>query len=274
MSFYCNICSKQLSLKNKQRHDLSPYHILRFNRANNIQTNPEEPEPEPEYYEPPVTETIDDPTYGEPQSEDFLEELNNVNYTIVEEPLEKIPKMKPIKIPKVPKVKKVVEPVYADDEELDDIFSDKPTQILGREKLLLIQKIKSYKQLFSKELKTFRIKKNANLEELKQGLEEIQIKLSLGSVDTFVTEAILSSLKMLEGVSTKTRYNISGLSDLLQSNAQFSSLTRQLYMKYNTFSNVPPEVQLGMLIVTSSYIVVMQNQQGLKQTNDYLNKPK
>jgi hypothetical protein len=126
--------------------------------------------------------------------------------------------------------------------------------------------------MFSKELKKFRLKKNPTIEDLESALLEIETLLSLSNADMFITDAILQSLKMLEGVSRATRYNITGLSDILKSNPQFTSLSRQLYIKYGSFVNIPCEYQLVMLVMTSTYIAINTNR-NLPQMNSFLNEP-
>ena len=59
--------------------------------------------------------------------------------------------------------------------------------------------------------------------------------LNTTNVDMFITDGIMQSLKLIEGVSSHTRYNISGLSLLLSNNKQFHNLTKQLYLKYKIF---------------------------------------
>jgi hypothetical protein len=88
-----------------------------------------------------------------------------------------------------------------------------------------------------------------------------------------VTEGILASLKIIEGVSARTKYNVSGLSIILGSNPQFHSLVKQLYLKYGgNYASVPPEYQLVFLVATSSYICVQKNA-NKSAMNDYLNTP-
>ena len=49
----------------------------------------------------------------------------------------------------------------------NDLFSDIPTEIIGKEKRELINKITQYRNLFPKELAKFKVKKTCNVEELK-----------------------------------------------------------------------------------------------------------
>ena len=144
--------------------------------------------------------------------------------------------------------------VEADDDE-------EGTQILGREKLELYAKINQYKLLFpdNRQLQKLKIKKNASTEELVLYLNECDAYISTSSVDDFITQSILQSIKITEYVSSKTRYNLTGLSDMLKSNIQFNSLTKQLYLKYKVFSQVPPEQQLLLIVATSAWICLEKN---------------
>ena len=146
-----------------------------------------------------------------------------------------------------------------DDDE--DIFSKKGTPIQGEIKLHLLSKITQYKQLFPKELKSFKIKKNCDEIELQDYLTEIEVIISINSVDKFITDSILQSIKMGEGLSSFTKYDISGLSEILKSNEHFHSLAKQLYIKYGCFSKMPVESQMAMLILTSAYVCVQSNKQ-------------
>jgi hypothetical protein len=114
-----------------------------------------------------------------------------------------------------------------------DLYSDTPTEINGKEKLILLHKIKQYKVLFEDELKTFKIKPNSSINELKQYIDEMDVIVSTSNVDQFITDSILQCIKLIEMPTSRTKsYNISGLSDLLRSNKQFHQLCKKLYLKY------------------------------------------
>ena len=165
----------------------------------------------------------------------------------------------------------IKEDIYNDD---DDLFSSKPTEIVGKEKLVLIKKAQSYKIMFKNELKSFKIKKNATTEELNTAIEEMQNLIECVSTDEFVTDGILQSLKVVEGmtVTNNNNYNISGLSDMLKQNPEFKSLCKQLYLKYGTFQNVSPEYKMMFLVFTSAYIVRNKNK-NRQAINEFLDTP-
>ena len=154
----------------------------------------------------------------------------------------------------------------------DDVFSDHGTEILGKNKHILLKKVSQYKSLFKEELKTFKIKRNASEDELKSYLDEMQILVEINALDEFLTDSIISSIKVVEGVSSLTKnYNITGLSEMLRSNKQFNSLLKQLFIKYGSYQAVPPEWQLVILVATSTFICVQKNR-NKNQINNYLNE--
>lgn len=137
-----------------------------------------------------------------------------------------------------------------------------------KDRLLLQHKIKQYRILFPNELKHYKVKDNATVKKLKEHLEEIEIMISLSSVDEFMMAGILQSIKMVEGFSARTEnYNITGLADMLKANPEFNKLVKQLYLKYNTFEAVPPEAQLLFIVATSAWVCKSKNQQKAKINN-------
>lgn len=231
-------------------------------------------------------------------SEDFLSELNNINYNRVlsEEFNEEFNEVdeqdetehinpeiqeyfqtvvenhKSKKRGRKPKNNKQDEPTEEDDVFTDDLFSTEGSKILGKEKRELIAKLNQYKQLFPNELKKFKVSKFADAEQLQDYLDEMEIIVSTSSVDGFITDSIISCIRIIEGVSASTeKYDISGCADLLKQNKQFHNLTKQLYVKYKVFSSVPPEFQLTMLIATTAFICKSKNQRA-KSLNDFLNE--
>lgn len=197
---------------------------------------------------------------------DFLSELNNENFKDEEN----------IKSTKEDKSfinslsrKKSKEPKG---EAEDELFSDKGSELLGRDRRKLIAKLNQYKNLFKSELKGFKVKRGASLSELQQAIEEADSIVETSSVGGFINDSILSCIKLIEGVSTRTPYNVSGMSEMLRSNPQFTSLMKQMYLKYEVFSRIPPETQIIMLVATTAYICKAKNS-NKAQYNDFLNQP-
>ena len=76
---------------------------------------------------------------------------------------------------------------------------------------------------------------------------------------------------IIESMTLKTKFNIRGLIDLLKSNKQFNSLTKQIFLKYGCYSNVGPEYQCLLIIVSSVYIKVNKNN-NRSSIESYLNE--
>ena len=155
----------------------------------------------------------------------------------------------------------------------DDVFSEQGTEIVGQEKRTLLAKITSYKQLFKDELKGFRVKKGASVEELKATIDEFESILNTSGVDQFLTDGVLSSLRVIEGVSANTQsYNITGMTDMLKSNPHFHSLSKRLFLKYGAFSGTPVELQAVFLIATTAFICRQKNMKR-NEMNSFLDSP-
>ena len=161
------------------------------------------------------------------EEDDFLADLNNDKY-VSQTDIDKQKKLEELQRKEdeknnrlyeknIKQLRKVVKPVVVKEEEPDDeIFSTTPTPIHGKEKLMLLKKVQQYKIMFKNELKSFKIKKNANVKELTDAIEEMVCIIETRSTDEFITDGILQSIKVIERVTANTRnYNISGLIDML-----------------------------------------------------------
>ena len=149
---------------------------------------------------------------------------------------------------------------------------DDETQFfLGKDRRQLLNRISQYKELFSNELKTFKIKKGSSVEELQAYIIEIQCVIETSSIDTFLMDSIYTAMNLIEPMTVKTKFNIRGLTDLLKSNKQFNSLTKQIFLKYGCYSNVGPEYQCLLIIVSSVYITVNKNN-NRSSIESYLNE--
>ena len=148
---------------------------------------------------------------------------------------------------------------------------DDESQFLGKDRRQLLNRISQYKELFSEELKTFKIKKGSSVEDLKAYIIEIQCIIETSSIDTFLMDSVYSSLNLIEPLTDKTKYNLTGLTILLKNNKQFNSLTKQMLLKYGCYSNVAPEYQILLIIVSSVYITVNKNN-NRSSIESYLNE--
>ena len=147
---------------------------------------------------------------------------------------------------------------------------DDATPILGKDRRILTSKIQQYKNLFPEILGKFKLKKNPTVEDLQEALDEMDVIVNCSSVEDFLNDSILQCLKMIEGASSYTRYDVSGMSDLLRQNKQFHQLSKMLYIKYKVFSNIPPEYQMIMLMATTAYVCVEKNKRKAS-LEEYLN---
>jgi hypothetical protein len=143
--------------------------------------------------------------------------------------------------------------------ESSDLFDDKGSEIIGRDRRVIINKLNQYRNLFPKELSKFKVKKGATTQELNAYLDEMATIVETSSYDNFLTDSILQAIKMVENGSKYTRHDITGCADMLKANPQFNSLMKQLFVKYNVFHKIPCEFQLLLLVTTTAYICSSKN---------------
>jgi hypothetical protein len=155
----------------------------------------------------------------------------------------------------------------------DSLFGGQPTEIQGKDKLLLLRKCKQYKTLFPVELKTFKLKKNPSVQDLADAVSEMETIVETGGVNEFLDDSIIQCIKVIENVSAVSpRYDVRGMSLMLQHNPQFKKLSKILFVKYHVYQNIPPEFQMIMLIGTTAMIANSKNR-GKDQMNAYLDSP-
>ena len=155
----------------------------------------------------------------------------------------------------------------------DSLFGGEPTEIMGKDKILLLRKAKQYKTLFPTELKTFKLKKNPSVKDLADAVEEMEIMVETGGVNEFLEDSVIQCIKLIENVSAVSpRYDVRGMSLMLQSNPQFKKLSKILFVKYNVYQNIPPEFQMLMLVSTCAMLANNKNR-GKAEIDAYLNSP-
>lgn len=95
------------------------------------------------------------------------------------------------------------------------MFDDRPSKILGRDRRILLHKIKQYKFLFKKELASFKLKKNPTLKDLEDGLSEIESILELDTINSFIIEPFYRIIEVSENIISNTfsAIDIRGLCD-------------------------------------------------------------
>ena len=133
------------------------------------------------------------------------------------------------------------------------------TGIIGLEKRLLLHKIQQYKTLFPAQCKAFRVDKKATAEVLKQCVQELSDIVSISSMDGFVISGILESVEQAEKFTVYTRFNISGLAKKLREDDRFDCLAKQLFIKYNVFSNIPLEAKMLFLVFIAASTCKAEN---------------
>ena len=197
----------------------------------------------------------------------FLNEMNNNNYvnTIIDKKQERLLKKQNDEIEKQKKrdlkIQQREEKKY--ELELRKIGKNQEfdsENLQGKDKLILIHKINQYKLLFPNELKTFKFKeKNASIAELQSYVKECSDIIEINSVDQFMLDSIISSIKMVEPFTEYSDYNISGLSVILKQNPDFVRLSKLLFIKYQVFSQIPVEIQMISIVCCTSYLCIQKN---------------
>jgi hypothetical protein len=171
--------------------------------------------------------------------------------------------------------KKAAAPRPAKDDDDSSIFGDEGTPIVGHDHRALTMKVRQYKQLFgdNPQVKKFRVKKNASVPELQAAIDELDSIVSVSTIDDFMTEAIIASIRVAEGVSARTQnYNVTGLSAMLRMNKEFLTLCKLCAVKYGAYAAAPPEVQLLFIVATSAFICTQTNAKKA-QINAFLDQP-
>lgn len=154
-------------------------------------------------------------------------------------------------------------------------FSNTGSEILGAERRQRLVKIAQYKKLFSNSdaVRKFTIKKNASVSELDDYLAELEVIVSLDSVENMLTDMILQAIKILEGASAKTdNFDFTGTSEALKNNDMFYQLCKELWLKHGSFAKIPPELRMGLLLVTTMTIQMNKNRK-TKEVSYQLNQP-
>lgn len=273
--------SKSKVLTDEQKAELLPYPTTETPPVENITYTKEEEEgqPQPQHQEP--EDLLADLTPAKFQQSKLEQESNKVSEKDQKKFEKELERQHKLSIKEQEKQAKEMakqmtrqtKTVSFSSDPDNDLFSEKGTELLGRDRIILLKKINQYKQLFPDKLKSFKIKKNPTTEELTQCLEEMSVLIDVSSIDEFVSDSVFSCIKIVEGVTAKSQnYNITGLSNALKSNPQFNNLLKILYIKYNTFSNIPPEYQVVMIVATTSWLMMGKNK-NRKEIDAFLNQP-
>lgn len=248
---YCDVCRTRAS--NINRHNLTLKHIkLSSNNQSNEQIEEEEegkeeiPMDAAEQEEP-----MDDAEQEEEENKEdpeFLNELSNENWK---------PTEANASAAEVVNRKEKKNSFF--DMEIPDLYSDRPSGIVGKTRRRLLTKIAEYKKSFPEILGKFRIKKNANEQELQEYLDECVAISEMDSVSQFVSTIAIAALNGLEKASTRTSFNVTGLTSVLQQDPEFNKCMKQLCLKYSSFVSMPPEYRMILIIASTSVILVSHN---------------
>ena len=218
------------------------------------------------------------------ENDEFLQELQNDQYVnqieldklqdIQDKKQDKIDKKENKINSKITKAQKFEEKQRIKEEKIKEKEENKineSTEIITKSKRQLLSKICKYKKLFKTELSDYKINKNASEDELKIHITNIQDLLDSNEIDNYINDSIYHCIRMIEPFTSKTRYNITGLSNMLKMNPQFDIMCKKLMLKYNCFSNTPIEYQMVMLVSTSVYLTIQMNQ-SKPALNEFLNQ--
>jgi hypothetical protein len=284
MVYNCPCGAVLKSTRDIKRHEIS----MRHQQAMNTQKNTEEVQDELEdkLEDDSLQNTSVDENENEnnevPQ-EDLLQDLENDKF--IEDEEQKIDEKKndiikdrldQIKLEKqqlqLENLKNKVEKQNKKVED-DQIFDDKGTPIVGKDKRAMIAKIKQYIHLFPQELKGFKIKKNADIKQLQEYLDEIDSILEVQTIEDFCIKPILESIQACEPIVFRfTKLDIRGLAVNLKLNPQFNTLSKKLYVKYGSFIQMPVEYQMILVILTTTMLTIQKNK-GRDKFEFYINQP-
>ena len=158
--------------------------------------------------------------------------------------------------------------------DLSNVETKEPnTKTVEDEKEVLIDKINKMIILFDTE---FTQEKQAVLSDsvstLKTRLRGLELTVNSSCVNNFISDAITSTLLMIEPATVNSSYDIRGLSVMLKGNKDFIRQCKLMSVKYGGFSNVPVELQLSFTVAMTAYIVVGKNRNRDK-IQDVLNEP-
>jgi len=280
----CEICGINFIRKSDyKRHLKSQKHLKNsMNKPSELETIKEQ-EIEDDYEYTETEEDVSDTTPFNDDNDMLLQELENDKFIDEEEVKEEKPKddvfkeaINNIKLQKEQvKLESLRNKVSKEKKkEQDDLFDEKGSEILGKDKRALLSKIKQFKILFPKELKDFKVKKNASVKELQDYLNEIDSILELDSINSFIIEPLFSTIQVAENIISNTVkiIDLRGLSNALRMNPEFMKLLKQLSLKYGSIFNAPPEYRIIIIVFTTA-VLINQKNKNKEKFNNYLSEP-
>ena len=136
------------------------------------------------------------------------------------------------------------------------------------------KKLLRYKESFRDELEHIKINQKDSLEKINDSISLCQETLESTWVENTISDCIFQLLENIEPLSSKTKFDISGLSKVLQKDQKVKNLILQIGLKYGSICQISAEWTLLMSICASTYLVIVANGQakiGIKNQEE-LNK--
>ena len=73
-------------------------------------------------------------------------------------------------------------------------------------------------------------------------------------------DSLYTAMSYIEPITSKTKFNVSGLTLILKSNKDFNCLCKQMMLKYGCVSSsISIEYQTLLIIISSVYITIIKN---------------
>ena len=65
-----------------------------------------------------------------------------------------------------------------------------------------------------------------------------------------------------------------GITEALKNNVQFNELMKILSIKYGVFNNMPPEIQMGFIVVGTAFLTITNNKRERELLEEHLKNNK
>ena len=155
----------------------------------------------------------------------------------------------------------------------NDKDKSKPVKPVVDEKEVIIDKINKMLILFDTEFeKEKQALPSETLINLKARLRRMELSVNSSCINNFISDAITSTLLIIEPNTANSLCDIRGLSGILKANKDFIRQCKLMSIKYGGYSNLPVELQLMFTISISAYVVISKNKNSDK-IKDILNEP-
>ena len=152
--------------------------------------------------------------------------------------------------------------VQSDPSAFSDLFVNNKkdsTPVLGADRRSLLTRINQYKLCFE-ECSKIKVPANASDEDLAAILEEAGVCVSLSVAEKMLGEALLGVVEVGEVISAPI-FDVRGTAAKLRLNTNWNRLCTQLWIKHNCFTNLPPEYQLIVILISTAVAQYKDNRQ-------------